>query len=106
MGMFDHLNRNSKDTQAYHQQVRDEYEDYSKCALENMHHYASWRVYQLDINKTELTCLVDESCQLGELMNYARRIERTDKNAKKFKRRKDELEYEIMRRRVKDDEPD
>ncbi len=104
MAIFDDINR--VDKQGYHSEVNEEYKQYSKRALEHMHRYASWRVYQLDINKSELTCLADASCQLGELMNYARRIERTEKNERRFKRRKEELEYEIMRRKVNNEEAD
>lgn len=104
MGIFDQLEAD-KHKKEIKQEAREQFQQYSTKALKEMHRYSSWRVYQLDINKAELKYLAhNDNCQLGELMRYARRIERTEENKKKFEKRKKQLEYEIMRRKFKDDQ--
>ncbi|MBN2542617.1 hypothetical protein JXI42_07090 [bacterium] len=84
--------------------MQSEYERYTTLALKNMHHYASWRVNQLDVQKNVLNHMAKDGGELEELMNYATRIVRTEKNQKKYNRKKEDIEFELIKREMRDDE--
>ena len=74
------------------------YQNYSDVALENMYDYAAWRVEQLRHHNGVLHFLGSFGGELDELFNLADRIERVEKNKKKFEYKKQQILYEIIRR--------
>ncbi|MBN1754821.1 hypothetical protein JW877_01275 [bacterium] len=93
-----------KSRESVQQEIQAEYERYSELALKNMHHYATWRVYQLNHNKGVLHFLAEQGGELEDLVNYAHRIVKTENNFNRFKRRKEDLEFEMLKREMRKDD--
>ena len=84
------------------EEVQAEYERYTTLALKNMHHYSAWRVFQLDVHKNVLHHMAGDGGELEDLMNYATRIVRTEKNQKKYQRKKENIEFELIKREMRE----
>ncbi len=85
------------------QQQESKYRKYSRCAVENMHDFAEWRVMQLEHHDDVLHYLGALGGELDELFEIASRIERVEKNHTRFKNMEEELLYELMRREGEDE---
>jgi len=78
---------------------KEQIKEYSKQALENIHSYANFRVNQLTARLDNLKYLCEtEILELADMFDISNRIENTARNRKRFKKLKEDIEYELLRR--------
>ena len=80
--------------------IKEEIREKSTKALFNIYEYSSYRVEQLKNHLAVLSYFMSEPSELEEMYRLVERAERTAKNRERYKKIKEAIEYELLRREL------